>query len=61
MEVAVADVDVALVGVQVEVGMRDRASLVCVLVGMRVDMPAAVTVRVGVHCVGVVGVAIRVD
>ena len=34
--------------------MRDRASLVFVLVGMRVHMCGAVTVRVDVHCVGVV-------
>ena len=52
-----AGVEVDFVGMQVEVGMRDRASLVCVLVGMRVRMCAAVTVRVGVHCVGVVVVS----
>ena len=33
------------------------ASLILVLVGMRVDMPRAVTVRVDVHCVGVVVVS----
>ena len=34
-----ADVHVELVRVQSEVGMRDRASLVFVLVAMRVGMP----------------------
>jgi hypothetical protein len=56
MEIGMADVDVGGVRVQVEVGMGDRASLVFVLVGMRVRMPAAVAVRVEVHAVGVVGV-----
>ena len=50
-------VGVELVGMQREVGMRDRAGLVFVLVAMRVAMPAAVTVRVEVHCVGVVVVS----
>jgi hypothetical protein len=54
MEVAMADVGVELVRVQAEVDMRDRASHVFVLVGMRVHMCGAVTVRVDVHCVGVV-------
>ena len=51
MEIAMADVDVGLVSVVVEVGMRAGASLVCMLVGMRVHMCAAVTVRVSVRCV----------
>jgi len=54
MEVAMADIDVGGVNVQTEIDVRDRASSVCVLVGMRVDVSAAVTVRVSVHCVGVV-------
>ncbi len=36
MEVAMADVGVELVCVQRQVGMRERASLILVLVGMRV-------------------------
>ena len=52
-----AGVEVDFVGMQVEVGMRDRASLVGVLVGMRVRMCAAVAVRVGVDRVGVVVVS----
>ena len=55
-----ADVDVGLVSVQVEVGMRDRAGLVRVLVGMRVHMCATVAVRVGVHGVGVVVVSAHI-
>ena len=54
MEVDMTGVGVELVRMQRQVGMRDRASLILVLVAMRVDMPAAVTVRVDVHCVGVV-------
>ena len=54
MEITMADVGVELVGMQREVDMRARAGLVVVVVGMRVDMPAAVTVRVEVHCVAVV-------
>lgn len=54
MEVAMADVEVSFVSVQVDVGMRDGASLVFVQVVMRVHMRGTVTVRVDVHCVGVV-------
>ena len=57
MEVDMAGVEMDLVSVQADVGMRDRASLVFVLVAMRVHMPGAVTVRVDVHCVGVVVVS----
>ena len=57
MEVGMTDVGVELVGMQRQVDMRDRASLVFVLVAMRVAMRVAVTVRVGVHCVGVVVVS----
>ena len=57
MEVDMADVEMGLVSVQAEIDMCNRASLVCVLVGMRVRMATAVTVRVGVHCVGVVVVS----
>jgi len=42
-------VDVDLVRVESEVGMRGRASPVRVLVAMQVGMSAAVTVRVHVH------------
>lgn len=56
MEIGMADIDVALVGMEKEVDVRDRASLVFVLVGMRVHMSAAIPVRVEVHGVGVVGV-----
>ena len=52
-----AGVEVDLVGVQTGVGMGDRPSLVCVLIAKRVQMCAAVTVRVGVHGVGVVVVS----
>ena len=54
MEVGMTGVGVELVRMQRQVGMRDRASLILVLVAMRVAMRAAVTVRVDVHCVGVV-------
>src|SRR5215510_8115192 len=56
------NVDVDFVSVQMQVGVRDGARLVCVLVGMRVRMPATVTVCVDVHSIGVVVVngAIRV-
>ena len=54
MNVEMTDVRVARVRMQGDVGMRDRASLIRVLVAMSVGMPAAVTVLVGVHCVGVV-------
>jgi hypothetical protein len=47
-------VGVELVRMERQVGVRARASLILVLVAMRVRMSAAVTVRVGVHCVGVV-------
>ena len=57
MEVDMTGVGVELVRVQRQVGMRDRASLILVLVGMRVGMRRAVTVRVDVHCVGVVVVS----
>ncbi len=49
MEVGMTGVEVELVRMQRQVGMRDRASLIRVLVAMRVHMPAAVTVRVDVH------------
>ena len=61
MEIAVADVDVGLVSVEVEVGMGDRASQVRMLVGMRINMPAAIRVAVDVNRVGVVVVTVRVD
>ena len=57
MEVGMTGVGVALVRMQRQVRMRDRASLILVLVGMRVDMRGAVTVRVDVHGVGVVVVS----
>jgi hypothetical protein len=56
MEIDMADVPVGLVGVQGEVDMRDRASLVFMLVGMGVVMSAAVSVCVDVHSVGMIGV-----
>ena len=40
MEVDMAGVGVELVRMQGQVGMRDRASLILVLVGMRVACPA---------------------
>jgi hypothetical protein len=49
MKIDVTDVGVEHVRVQRQVGMRYRASLIRVLVGMRVAMPAAVSVRVEVH------------
>ena len=57
MRIDMIDVGVELVRMQRQVGMRDRESLILVLVGMRVLMDGAVTVRVGVHCVGVVVVS----
>jgi hypothetical protein len=57
MKIGMAGVAVGVVGVQGEVGMRNGASRVCVLVAMRVHVCAGVTVRVGVHCVGVVVVS----
>jgi hypothetical protein len=51
------DVEVGLVRMQKQVDMRDRASLIRVLVGMRVDMRrVAVTVRVDVDAVAMVTV-----
>ena len=49
MKVDVTDVAVALIDMVRHIGVRDRASLVCVLVGMRVNMGTAVRVRVGVR------------
>jgi hypothetical protein len=49
MKIDVTDVRVKHVRVQRQVGMRDRASQIRVLVGMRVDVAAGVTVRVAVH------------
>lgn len=60
MEVAVTPIDVSAVRVQREVSVPDRASPVGVLVAMRVKMSAAVTVRVLVHCVGVVVVSVPI-
>ena len=61
VEIDMAGVEVDVVRVQCEIDVRERASLVRVLVGMRVDVSGAVAVRVGVHGVGmvVVGGAIR--
>ena len=44
MEVGMTDVGVELVGMQRQVDMRDRASLILMLVAMRVVMRVAVTV-----------------
>jgi len=57
VKVDVTDVAVERVGVQRPIDVGERASLVRVLVAMRVPMCAAVTVRVRVHCVGVVVVS----
>ena len=57
MEIDMSGIDVDVVSVQFEVSVRDGASLVFVLVGMGVHMCGAVTVRVGVHRVGVVVVS----
>lgn len=57
VKVNVADIAMAPVRVMRQIRMPARASLVRVFVAMRVDMPAAVTVRVGVHAVGVVVVS----
>jgi hypothetical protein len=54
MKVDMADVAVAPVGMQVQVGVTDRASLVRVLVGMCIRVPAAVAVRVSVRGVSVI-------
>jgi len=54
MDVEMTGVAVELVRVQREVGMRDRARLILVLVGMRIDVRHAVSVRIDVHGVGVV-------
>jgi len=50
-------VAVELVRVQRQVGVRDRARKILVVVGMCVHMSGAVTVRVDVHGVGVVVVS----
>ena len=60
MEIDMADVDVSLISMQRKVRMGDRASLVCVLVGMRVRMSAAVGMAVEVNRVGVIVVTVRV-
>jgi len=57
MDVEMTGVAVELVGVQREVGMCDRARLILVLVGMRVDVRHAVSVGVDVHRVDVVVVS----
>ena len=57
VKVDMIGVGVELVRVQRQVGMRDRASLILVLVEMRVGMRGGVTVRVQVHGVGVVVVS----
>ena len=49
VKVDMTDVAVAPVGMQMKVDVRDRASLIRVLVGMCVHMRAAVPVRVSVH------------
>jgi hypothetical protein len=49
MKIDVTDIGVDHVRVQRQVGMRDRASQIRVLVAMRVVMSSAVTVRVAVH------------
>ena len=54
MRIDMTGVGMGRVRMQRDVGMGDRASLILVLVGMRVVCAAAVTVRVDVHCVGVV-------
>ena len=61
MKVDVTGVGVELIRMQGQIGVRDRASHVCVLVGMRVNMGAAVRVAVGVNRVSVVVVTVRVD
>jgi hypothetical protein len=56
MDVGMTGIGVELVGMQRQVDMRDRTSLLLVLVGMRVHMRAAVTMRVDMHAVAVVSV-----
>ena len=57
MEIDMTGVEMDVIAMQREVGVRDRARLVGVLVGMRVRMCAAVAMRVSVHGVGVVVVS----
>ena len=60
MNVDMTGVGVDLICVQRQVDMRDCASLILVLVGMRVHMPAAVKVAVEVNRVAVVVVTVSV-
>jgi len=57
MEIDMTGVEMDVIAMQREVGVRDRARLIGVLVAMRVRMCAAVAMRVGVHRVGVVVVS----
>ena len=57
VEIGMADVGVDGVRVHAEIGVRERARLVCVLVGMRIHMGGAVAMRVSVDRVGVVVVS----
>jgi hypothetical protein len=59
MKVDMADVTVALVRVERQIGVRARARLVVVFVGMGVDVAGTVTVGVEVNRVGVVVVTVR--
>jgi hypothetical protein len=54
MEIAVANVGIELISVEIGIGVPLRASQIVMLVSMRVCMSTAVTVGVEVNCVGVV-------
>ena len=57
MKIDVIDIEMVLVCMQFKVGVGEGASLVRMLVAMRILMRAAVTVRVGMNGVGVVVVS----